>query len=243
MEESIYLSIVIPAYNAAEILDRKLPVLIRYLDQQSFRYEIIISDDGSNDAGETKRISSSYNCEYICNEKNTGKGAAVRNGMMHARGKYRIFTDADIPYEPESISQMLNCMDRGKAPMVIGDRNLIGSSYFKEIPIFRRISSAFFTYFVGTIVTTDFFDTQCGIKGFTAETANLIFNKSRIDGFTFDVEIIYIALKRKIAIQKIPVKLKNQERSTVKVFKHGILMFLDLFRIKINNVRGFYKQS
>jgi dolichyl-phosphate beta-glucosyltransferase len=242
MEESIFLSIVIPAYNSAEILSRKLPVLMDYLDRQQFRYEIIISDDGSNDKGETKEVTGRFQCTYTKLEHNTGKGAAVREGMKIARGKYRIFTDADIPYEPDSILRMLQCMDKGNAQMVIGDRNLIGSSYFREIPLFRRISSAFFTWFVGTIVTTDFFDTQCGIKGFTADTADLIFSLSKIDGFTFDVEIIYIALKRKIPIQKIPVILKNQERSTVKVFKHGIFMFLDLFRIKINFMKGLYNR-
>lgn len=241
MDESIYLSIVIPAFNAAEILDKNLPVLSGYLDQQPFRYEIVIADDGSNDDGKTEKISSHYHCRYIRNEKNKGKGAAVRLGMIHANGKFRIFTDADIPYEPEVIGKMLHCLDLEKVPMVIGDRNLSGSSYFSAIPRFRKISSVFFTCFVGTIVTTDFFDTQCGIKGFNAETADLIFRKSRINGFTFDVEIIYIALKREISIRKIPVKLRNQAPSSVRVFKHGILMFLDLFRIKVNNMKGRYK--
>jgi dolichyl-phosphate beta-glucosyltransferase len=238
--EPAYLSLIISAFNAADILDKNLPVLVAYLSDQPFRYEILIVDDGSDDGGETRRVCERYHCTFLRHEKNMGKGAGIRTGMNHASGAFRIYTDADIPYDTDTIGVMLHHLDAEGAPMVIGDRNLPGSSYFTEIPRVRRISSAFFTYFVGTIVTTDFFDTQCGIKGFRAETADILFKRSHINGFTFDVELIYMALKRKIPVRRIPVKLRNQERSTVRVFRHGVLMFLDLFRIKLNHLRGYY---
>ena len=101
----------------------------------------------------------------------------------------------------------------------------------------------FFTRFVGTIVTANFFDTQCGLKGFRGEIADFIFNHARINGFAFDVEVLYIALKQNFEIKRIPVRLNNQEKSTVRVLRHGAMMFIDLFKIKINNVRGYYREE
>jgi dolichyl-phosphate beta-glucosyltransferase len=242
MPESIVLSVVIPAYNAASILDRSLPALRDWLQQQDLSFEIVVVDDGSLDKDKTALVCLTHQCRYLRNDRNLGKGAAVRKGILDARGLYRVFTDADIPYGTESIGNILNLL-RQDLPVVIGDRTLTGSSYFSEIPWFRRISSAFFTHFVGRIVTSDFYDTQCGIKGFNAATAEKLFLLSRIHGFTFDVEVIYIALKLGIPITKVPVQLRNQEKSTVRVFRHGVLMFMDLFRIKWNHLLGRYRQN
>jgi len=241
MIESIYLSVIIPSFNSAESLDRNLPFLIGYLKNQTYSYEIIIIDDGSNDRSVTERVCIKYHCIFGMNKRNMGKGAAIRKGMKMAKGKFKIFTDADIPYDLETIGTVLHYLDNKEFDLVIGDRNLKESSYFYEIPRLRRFTSAFFTYFVGTIVTTNFFDTQCGIKGFRAEIADFIFNRSRINGFSFDVEILYIALKRNFDIKRIPVKLRNQEKSTVRVFRHGIVMFFDLFKIKVHNMKGHYR--
>ena len=241
MPEDIYLSIVIPALGAASILEKNLPVLKEYLDHQTYSHEIVIVDDGSDDDGATANVCKRFQCIYFRNPSNMGKGGSVRNGMKVARGTFRIFTDADIPYEVEVIGVILKYLDTKEFDLVIGDRHLKDSSYFYHTPWLRRFTSAFFTYFVGTIVTTSFFDTQCGVKGFRAECAEFIFNHTRINGFSFDVELIYVALKNTFEIKRIPVRLRNQEKSTVKVFKHGTLMFIDLFRIKYNNMKGYYK--
>lgn len=241
MTDPVYLSIVIPAFGAAAILKKNLPVLTEYLDQQSYTSEIVIVDDGSDDKGATAIVSNEFHCVYYRNPKNIGKGASVKNGMKIAKGAFRIFTDADIPYELDIIGVMLKYLDSKELHLVIGDRHLKDSVYFYHTPWLRRFTSAFFTYFVGTIVTTSFFDTQCGIKGFRAESAEYIFKRSRIDGFSFDVELIYIALKNNFDIKRVPVRLRNQEKSTVRVIKHGTLMFFDLFKIKYNNMKGYYR--
>jgi dolichyl-phosphate beta-glucosyltransferase len=243
MTQSVYLSIIIPAFNAAGILKKNLPVLKLYLKDQVYEYEIILVDDGSNDDGATARISREFGCIYYRNPQNMGKGASVRNGMKIAKGAFRIFTDADIPYEVDVISIILKYLDTKEFDLVIGDRHLKESSYFYHTPWLRRFTSAFFTYFVGTIVTTSFFDTQCGIKGFRAASAEWIFDHARINGFSFDVELIYIALKNTFEIKRIPVRLRNQEKSTVRVLKHGTIMFIDLFKIKYNNLKGYYKTN
>ena len=137
---------------------------------------------------------------------------------------------------------MLRYLDFKEFQLVIGDRNLRGSTYLTEIPELRKFTSIFFTRFVGTIVTANFFDTQCGLKGFRGDVADFIFRHARINGFAFDVELLYIALKQNFEIKRIPVRLNNNsEKSTVRVFRHGITMFFDLFKIKINNVKGYYR--
>ena len=239
--EPVYLSVVVPSYKSAEILQKNLPVLLGYLAQQPYTYEVLVVDDGSDDHGATAAACSELNCIFLQNERNMGKGAAVRNGMKNARGRFRIFTDADIPYELDTISIILKFLDDKEFDIVLGDRNLKDSAYFLEIPRLRRITSAFFTYFVGTIVTTNYFDTQCGIKGFRDATADFLFQHARIDGFAFDVELIYIALKQNLEIKRIPVRLRNQEKSTVRVLRHGMVMFFDLFKIKYNNMKGYYR--
>ena len=243
MADPVYLSVVIPSYKAAGILNKNLPVLLSYLQKQDYKWEVIVVDDGSNDHGATEAVCRKLGCLFYQNEKNMGKGAAVRTGMEAARGQFRIFTDADIPYELDAIGTMLRYLDFKEFQLVIGDRNLKVSSYLSEISWLRKVTSMFFTWFVGTIVTTNFFDTQCGLKGFQKEAADFIFRHARINGFAFDVELLYIALKQNFEIKRIPVRLSNQEKSTVRVFRHGISMFFDLFKIKINNVKGYYKEE
>ena len=241
MSEPIYLSVVVPSYKSAGILEKNLPFLLSYLQKQDYTWEVIVVDDGSNDQGATEAVCHKLKCTFRRNEKNMGKGAAVRTGMKAARGLFRIFTDADIPYELDAIGTMLHYLDFKEFQIVIGDRNLPGSSYLTEISGLRKFTSVFFTRFVGSIVTTSFFDTQCGLKGFRGDVADFIFRHARINGFAFDVELLYIALKQNFEIKRIPVRLNNQEKSTVRVLRHGMVMFFDLFKIKINNVKGFYK--
>ena len=158
MSTPIYLSVVVPSYKSSGILERNLPVLLSYLQQQDYTWEVIVVDDGSNDGGATEAVCRKLGCIFCENPKNMGKGAAVRTGMKAAQGLFRIFTDADIPYELDAIGTMLRYLDFKEFQLVIGDRNLKGSSYLEEISGLRKLTSVFFTRFVGTIVTANFFD-------------------------------------------------------------------------------------
>lgn len=148
----IHLSIIIPSYKNAVILDNNLPYLITNLSKCDFTNEIIIVDDGSDDNGKTKDIASKYNCKFILSETNKGKGNAVRLGMISATGKYRIFTDADIPYEFENITNMLYYLDFKEFEMVVGDRTLENSKYFSEITVSRNLGSKIFSFIVGRFI-------------------------------------------------------------------------------------------
>jgi len=230
----IHLSIIIPSYKNAVILDNNLPYLITNLSKCDFTNEIIIVDDGSDDNGKTKDIASKYNCKFILSETNKGKGNAVRLGMISATGKYRIFTDADIPYEFENITNMLYYLDFKEFEMVVGDRTLENSKYFSEITVSRNLGSKIFSFIVGRFIAGGQFDTQCGLKGFRDYIAKDLFSVSKINGFTLDVELFYIAYKRNYDIKCIPVALRSNEGNSVNVFVHGIKMLFDLPKIIFN---------
>ena len=171
------------------------------------------------------------------------KGASIRNGITHSKGKFIIFTDNDIPFEYDAINTILRYLDLKEFHLAVRDRTLEASRYFEDIPLKRRLGSNLFTFFVGRFVTTGMNDTQCGIKGFQKEIADDIFGVSKINGFAFDVEAIYIALKKITTSKRIPVKLRNQERTSVSLLKHTIPMIIDLFSIKWNHMRGYYNKK
>ncbi len=240
---SVYLSVIIPSYNSAVVMKNNVPYLINYLKSQKYEFEIIVADDGSLDEGLTKKVAEELGCRYVKNEKNAGKGEAVRKGMLLAQGKFRIFTDADIPFEAEAIDVFLKYLDDKEFDLVVGDRTLVQSSYFGEISKSRKMGSTWFSFIVGRFVAGGMFDTQCGMKGFTANAANDIFGVGKIKGFAFDVEVIYVALKRNYDIKRLPVNLRSQEGSSVSMLKHGLPMILDLFKIKWNHVNKKYEKG
>ncbi len=239
----IHLSIVVPSYNSSSVLEKNLPYLKSYLDQQNYAYEVIVVDDGSEDREQTQEVVLSMGLRYLRMDENCGKGCAVRHGILHAEGDFVIFTDADVPFETSAISLILKYLDLKEFDLVIGDRGLEESEYFSRISSNRRFGSSFFTFFVGRFVTTGFSDTQCGLKGFRAEVAKKLFSVARINGFTFDVELLYIALKWNLDIKKIPVKLRSQDGSSVNIWRHGFRMVWDLLVIKFNHLRNFYRKK
>lgn len=236
-------SIIIPSYKGAEVLANNVPGLISYFKSKNLSYEIIIVDDGSGDNGKTEQVANRLACLFFANERNLGKGAAVRKGMLKAKGKFRIFTDVDIPFEYDAFERFLNYLDEKEFAVVIGDRTLPGSSYFTEISAIRKFGSTIFSFIVGRFVAGGHFDTQCGMKGFRADVAKDLFSVTQINGFAFDVELLYVSLKRNYDIKRLPVVLRCQEGSSVSVVWHGIGMLFDLFKIKWNQINGTYTKK
>ncbi len=238
-----YLSLLLPCYNSNAVIEKQLPQLISFLKTKPFSYEILLIDDGSKNGEGLRLIAEKNQCLYLKNEKNLGKGASIRKGISEAKGQFILFTDCDIPFEYDAIDTILNYLDKKEFHLAVGDRTLEASNYFSDIPFTRKIGSTVFTFFVGRFVTTGMNDTQCGIKGFRRDAAQDIFSVSRINGFAFDVETIYIAMKRNYDIKRIPVKLRNQGGSSVSLLRHTIPMIFDLFSIKWNHVRRHYNKK
>lgn len=236
------ISIIIPCYNSSQALETNLPYLVDFCSVLTFKFEIIVIDDGSINPSQTAKICELNNCLFFGYKQNKGKGHAIRYGVQKATGDILIYTDADIPFEGDAILKAIHYLSIKEYDLVIGDRGLEESDYFNKVSNERRFGSGLFTFFVGRFVTTGFSDTQCGFKAFRKEIAEDLFSKSLINGFSFDVELVYIALKRNYDIKKIPVILRSQDGNSVSVLKHGFGMLFDLFKIKLNHLKGFYNK-
>ncbi len=233
------LAVVLPCYRSAPLAVRSVARLSSFLAGTGMRYEIIIVDDGGGDFPDNA-WSDSACVRLIRLPHNRGKGAAVATGMRAARGTVRIFTDIDLPYDLELIPVIAAYIRERGFHVVIGDRNLPDSSYLTVQSAQRRVASALFSEFVGRIVTGGFFDTQCGLKGFRGDVADELFSLQRLERFAFDVELVYLSLVHKLDIKRIPVQLRNNETSTVRLFRDASRGFVDVFRIKYHRMCGHY---
>lgn len=213
--------------------------LAQALDTSQISWEIIVVDDGGNDIA-SEDFADLTRVQILRFPENRGKGAAVRGGMLAATGEVRVFTDVDLPYDLDLIPTIATIIRERGFHMVIGDRSLPTSRYASELNLGRRLASKIFTGFVGTLVTGGFFDTQCGLKGLRGDVANEIFRLAQIDRFAFDVELVYLALKHKLDVHRIPVQLRSNETSSVKLLRDASRGVIDVLRIKLNQIRGLY---
>ena len=235
------LSVILPSYKSAYIVRERVPGLIRHLDGLGIACEVVVVDDGSGDGGRTAAIAGELGARCVALPENRGKGAAVRAGMLAAEGAYRIFTDIDVPYRLDAIDRMLWYLDTKEFHVVVGDRTLERSSYYAKVSATRNVASHVFSGFVGRFTAGGWYDTQCGIKGFRAAVAEDLFGVARIDRFAFDVELLYVALKRNYDIKRIPVELECNETSSVNVISDGLAMVRDVGVIWLNQKRGRYR--
>ena len=235
------ISIILPVYNCYVSFEKGIAVLRKVLDELSVHNEIIIVNDGSEiDHDKIDRQALLYDGRLISYKQNKGKGYAVKKGVQVSQGKYIIYMDGDFPFDMNVVRTAYEKLTMPGIDMIIGDRTLPGSSY-TEAPLIRSAGSKVLSFIVSRFVTPQYYDTQCGIKGFKRQVANDIFSKLTISGFSFDVELIFIALKKKYRIEKIPVKVEKQLSSNVKVVLHGFGMLLNFFKIGFNNYLDKYK--
>ncbi|GAB5465852.1 MAG: glycosyltransferase family 2 protein [Candidatus Kapaibacteriales bacterium] len=238
MEGSQHLSIVIPAYNEAERLGNTIEAIIDFmelelgpggrLDGLISAYDISVVDDGSSDS--TCEIASSKaNC--IRQPKNLGKGAAVRRGMLEARGGLILFSDADLS---TPIHELINLMERLATgfDIAIGSRGIDYGKIKKHQPAYREFMGKAFNKIVQFLAIKGLRDTQCGFKLFTNNAANNIFSKAEVDGFGFDVEVLFLADRLGYKIAEVPVEWHNDERTTVNPILDPIKMLLDIIKLK-----------
>ncbi len=195
-------------------------------------WEIIIVDDGGRDFP-PESWDADERIRLIRFPKNRGKGAAVKAGMLAATGKTRIYTDVDLPYDPLLIPVATDYLTDGGFHVVLGDRTLPDSRYHMQIGATRRALSKVCSTFVGTLVTGGYFDTQCGFKAFSGEVADRLFPMVHIARFSFDVEVLYLALRFNCAIKRVPVRLRDGGgASTVRLFRDSTRGVFDILRIK-----------
>ena len=238
------LSIIIPAYNEEALIVSTLEGLKTYLATRPERYEMIVVDDGSQDKT-TACIQDWQKTNHVdvcllVNEQNMGKGFSIRRGVLASQGSYIIFIDADLPYELYAIEHFLQALRSG-SDLAIGSRVLPGSQV-KGVPLLRYISGQVFSWMVQAVLFPGLPDTQCGFKSFTSAAAKEIFRRSTIGGFGFDVEMLYVARKRKLAIQPVAVQMiDHRHRSRVRLVVDSFKMLANLFMVRWNDLQGKYE--
>jgi dolichyl-phosphate beta-glucosyltransferase len=236
---SPFLSVVIPAYNEATRLPPTLAAIRAFLDRWGRAYEILVVDDGStDDTIERARRAGGSTVKVLENGRNRGKGHSVRRGMLAAGGDLRLMCDADLSTPIEELPRLLSRLDDGH-DVAIGSRALPDSRVEVRQPLYRESMGRLYNRLVRLLLLSGLHDTQCGFKLFTARAAQLAFAPARLDGFSFDVEALFIAQRRGLTIAEVGVTWRNDAASRVGMAR-GALAFFDLLRIRLSALRGRY---
>lgn len=237
----MFLSVIVPAYNEEKRISGTLFDIDEYLKRQNYEYEIIAVDDGSTDktaeivAGLFPQIK---NLTLIKSEKNRGKGYAVRRGLLAAKGKYRLFMDADNSTSISQIEKLLP--ELPKCHIVIGSRAVRGAELNPPQSPTRRFLGKIAKAFIQIIIfLPKIKDTQCGFKILSEKAVNDILPKCKINGWAFDAEILKIGQKLGYEIKEVPVVWKNNLESKVKLFG-GVKFIFELIEIRFNLLFGKY---
>lgn len=240
------LSIVIPVFNEACRIAPTLEHLAEYLSSRDFKSEIIICDDGSTD--DTIRVvrefSSRNSNVFELNIRtlqlpHRGKGNAVREGMLLANGDLRLMCDADLAMSVEQIDKFLNKISEGY-DVVIGSREVQGARRFAE-PKLRHFMGRIFNWYVRVVAVKGFKDTQCGYKCFTSNAATILFNVQKLDGWSFDVELLMMADRKSMRVFELPIDWRHKEKSKVSFGSASIQMIRDTLLTRIRYELGMYK--
>jgi len=209
-------SIIIPAYNEEAAIQNTLLRVINYFSQKGFDFEVLVVDDGSVDR--TRELVKEKMAEYgmvrlLSNEKNRGKGFSVRRGALQAEKGWILFMDADLSTTPEEFEKFLDAMK--SHDIVIGSRAAPGAEIRIRQPILRELAGRFFNKIIRLYLGLPFYDTQCGFKCFNKKT-KILFERQKLEGWVFDVELLYLAKKMGFKVAEVPITWVNDPTSTVK---------------------------
>lgn len=223
--DSVRLSVVIPCYNEAKRIGTTLDAFQNYLKRQAYSSEILVVDDGSTD-GTARHVEAEYpEVRVVAYESNSGKGRATKLGMEHACGEIRLISDADASTPLEEIEKFWPAFEAG-ASVVIGSRALPESDIEVRQPWYRENMGRIYNVLLRILRLTEFPDTQCGFKAYTAESCKIIFPRQRMKGFGADCECLYIAKKHGIKTVQIPIRWLNSPDTRV----HALFDSLDMIR-------------
>jgi len=257
MNTTPYLSVVIPSYNEKRNIERGvIDQILKYLDQQSFRWEVVFTDDGSTDntvnlieetIAHSKKTSGTIK---VLKNIHAGKGPTVQAGMLSARGQWRLFTDFDQSTPLSEVEKLFPFTDRGYE-IVIGSREIVGAKREKE-PLHRHVMGRVFNLMVQTLAVPGIRDTQCGFKLFSAHATQDLFprlqvygkQQARQDAFTgaFDVEVLYLGRKHGYQIKEVPIIWHHNYTDRVSAVKDSLRMLRDIINIRVADLSGAYRR-
>ena len=232
------LSVVVPAYNEADRLPPTLGRLREWLDAQGEDYEVIVVDDGSADqtAASARRIAEAWpQLQVHALVANSGKGAAVRTGMLRARGEHRLFTDADLSAPIDELPRLRERI-RGACQVAIGSRAVDRSMVEVHQPRLRELMGRINNVLVRSLLLPGIRDTQCGFKLFTAEAAVACFAPLQTQRFGFDLEVLLRARRAGYTIAEVPVRWSHVDASRVHAVRDSSQMVFDLLRLRLRRL-------
>jgi dolichyl-phosphate beta-glucosyltransferase len=235
------LSLILPAYNEQARLPFTLGEINAYLCAERLECEVIVVDNGSHDATSAvvQQAMQRFPMLRLLRTDRRGKGLAVRTGMLAARGDIAIFADADLSWSVEELSRFSGLVN-DRTPIVIGSREGSGARRIGE-PVYRHLMGRVFNRVVQALAVPGIEDSQCGFKAFRRDVAQAIFSNQRIDGFGFDVEVLYIARKLGFGIEVVPLRWEHKENSRVAPVRDTLRMLSDVVRVRFNDWRGAYE--
>lgn len=237
-----YLSVVIPAYNEERRLPETLDTVCAYLAGKAYQWEIIVADDGSDDAtaATVSRVGQTDERVKLLPLPHRGKGWAVKNGMLAARGEYRFLCDADLSMPIDLLDRLLP----GNAPtsdIVIGSREASGARRIGE-PRRRWLMGRVFNTMTRVLAAPGIADTQCGFKVFRAAAAEKLFALQTLDGFAFDAEILFLARRRGFSVAEVGIDWHYRSESKVRPMRDGWRTLRDLVIIRYRSLDGRYER-
>ena len=233
------LSIIIPAYNEAKRLPASLVKVREYLSAARWEFaEIVVVDDGSTD--DTMQVARGYGARVLQNPGNRGKGYSVKHGMLEAKGEWALFTDADLSSPVGEVEKLWSAVERAGAQVAVGSRALDRSLVGVHQPMLREAMGRAFNACMRLVTGLSFKDTQCGFKLFQTSAGREVFSRQQLDGFGFDVEVLFIARKLGLQAVEVPVRWDNVEGTKVSLWL-GFVAFLDLLKVRLNGLQGKYR--
>jgi glycosyltransferase involved in cell wall biosynthesis len=233
------ISIIIPAYNEEKRLPATLVKVREYLAGAPWDFaEVVVVDDGSRDG--TVKVAREAGVRVLQNPANRGKGFTVKHGMLEARGEWVLYTDADLSAPIGELEKLWMATEKAGAQVAIGSRALDRSLVGVHQPAARELVGRVFNLMMRMTTGLPFRDTQCGFKLFEARAAKEIFSRQQLDGFGFDVEVLFIAQRLAYRSIEVPVRWDNVEGTKVSLLLGG-KAYLDLLTVRANGARGLYK--
>lgn len=222
-------SVVIPAFNEARRLGPTLEALGGY--RFGAPYEILVVDDGSTDG--TAEVAALFpHVQVLRGHPHLGKGAAVRAGMLAARGRWILMSDADLSTPIAEFARLKRAAERDDSPIAIASRGLWGAEIERAQPLYRVAMGKTYNLMVQALLLPGIWDTQCGFKLFERSAARQIFSRMVLDGYSFDAESLYIARRLGYRLVEVPVRWRNDPETKVSAWRDSVRMFRELWRIR-----------
>lgn len=235
-----FLSIVIPAHNEENRLPRTLEQVFAYLSTQDYEAEVVVVENGSSDRTleAAREFATRHPNLRVLQNPERGKGGAVRLGMLQATGRYRFICDADLSMPIEEVGKFLPPQLDG-FDVAIGSREAPGAVRYNE-PGYRHWGGRLINLAIRLLILPGLQDTQCGFKCFTTAAVEKLFTRQTLTGWSFDIELLYLARRAGMTIREIPIHWTFDADSKVSAVRDALRMIGDIFRIHLNSLRGRY---